>query len=233
MKPTTPILRIPSLSTNAAGQRSDPAATGLKMCCRAFTLIELLVVIAIIAVLAALSVGALKKATDSAKETKCAAKLRAIGSAFTLYQADSGKYPKAAEYTTGFTGRTFWFFDIYPYLSDGHPFELVDDKKETPLRCPSAKKRGWPYIDYGLNCYALPLGVNDIPAPKINDPSRTFLVADTYNWCIAGWYGSLAEEVEFRHGNTANFLMFDGHVEKITAKQLEDQDLVKRLKGSY
>ncbi len=202
------------------------------MCCRAFTLIELLVVIAIIAVLAVLSVGAFQRATDSAKEAKCVAKLRAVGAAFNLYQADSGKFPKAASYSGGFIGQSWWYSDIFPYLSDGKPFEYVLDNKDTPLRCPSAKIRGWPYIDYGLNAYALPLGINDIPAPKINNPSRTFLVADSYNWCIAGWYGSLAEEVEFRHGKSANFLMFDGHVEKITAKQLEDKDLVKSLKGS-
>ena len=217
---------------NLTGRQNNPRATRLEMFCRGFTLIELLVVVAIIAVLAVFSVGGFQKATSSAKESKCVAKMRAIGVAFGLYQADRGRYPKAAEYTTGFTGGTFWFTDIYPYLSEGQSFKVVDDKFDTPLRCPSETTRGWPYIDYGLNCYALPLGIDDIPTTKIDIPSRTFLVAESKNWCIAGWYGSLAQEVEFRHNKSANFLMFDGHVEKITKNQLADPNLVKSLKGS-
>lgn len=229
MKPASAVIRIQCLSINAAGQRSLPTAVGL--CVRGFTLIELLVVISIIAVLAALSIGAFQRATDSAKETKCVAKLRAIGAAFNLYQAEKGAYPKTAHATTEFTGQSWWFADIYPYLSDGRSFEVVDDSKDTPLRCPATKKRTWPFIDYAVNAYVLPSGANDIPVPKINNPSRTFLAADAFPWCIQGWLGPLGSELAFRHKGGANVVMFDGHVEKITAKQLEDKDLVKRLKG--
>lgn len=60
----------------------------------AFTLIELLVVIAIIAVLAALGVGQLSRATDSAHRAKCSSNIKQLTTAIFTYAADNnGRLP--------------------------------------------------------------------------------------------------------------------------------------------
>jgi len=58
-----------------------------------FTLVELLVVIGIIVVLVALLMPTLSKARSHALEVKCAANLRSIGQALTMYTQQYGFYP--------------------------------------------------------------------------------------------------------------------------------------------
>ena len=66
-----------------------------------------------------------------------------------------------------------------PYLDQAAYTGAVDDKKDTPLRCPTNQSaRVWPFIDYGLNPCVLPSGQSDIPIMKIDRPSTTFLAAD-------------------------------------------------------
>ena len=205
---------------------------------RAFTLVELLVVISIIAVLAAILLSVTQKAGDTAKAAKCLAKLRSIGTAVTLYRNDKMAYPKAAHATTtSFTGQTWWFKDVMPYLGDAPITVSVDGRDlqpglDSPLRCPVVKVRGWPFMDYGINGYALPFGPDDVPIMKVDRPSTTFLVADSNAWVIIGWTGAtLSQEFHFRHGKAANVVMFDGHVEKVTKEQLSDSKADKRMKG--
>ena len=221
--------RVVLFSRPAASPRSIPRKYE-----RAFTLVELLVVISIIAVLAAILLSVTQKSKETANAAKCLSKLRAIGTAIQLYKIDKMAYPQSG-HSNGyqFTGGSWWFSDVMPYLGN-QTYEEVNDQKDTPLRCPTVKNRTWPFIDYGINGYALPHGPSSIPVMKIERPSTTFLVADSdaSSWSIAGWTGpTLKKEFRFRHGNAANVLMFDGHVEKVTQQQLADPKADRRMKG--
>src|SRR2546428_7716410 len=58
-----------------------------------FTLVELLVVIGIITVLIAVLLPALARAREHAVRTQCAANLRSLGQALTMYTQQHGYYP--------------------------------------------------------------------------------------------------------------------------------------------
>lgn len=58
-----------------------------------FTLVELLVVVMIIGILATFAIPKFANVTDSAKVAKIQGDLHTLGTAVTLYQAETGKYP--------------------------------------------------------------------------------------------------------------------------------------------
>ena len=66
-------------------------------CRRAFTLVELLVVVGLITVLIAILLPVLGKAREAANRAKCAANLRSIGQALTMYTQQYRYYPAASD----------------------------------------------------------------------------------------------------------------------------------------
>jgi prepilin-type N-terminal cleavage/methylation domain-containing protein/prepilin-type processing-associated H-X9-DG protein len=205
---------------------------------RGFTLIELLVVIAIIALLAVLMFPSAKGVLEKGREAKCVNNLRQLGGGFGLYVAEKGGYPPSADYNGGFTGQNWWFTDAVQYMDGGSPYKIaasgipeIIELPKTPLKCPSVKQRGWPFIDYGVNATALPWGLRTVPAAKIANPAQTFLVAEALTWAVAGWLGPLTNEFAFRHNERANVLYFDGHVGAVTKTQAADPAFAKKLIG--
>lgn len=88
---------------------------------RALSLTELVVVVAIIGILAMLLIPLVDYTRESARQTRCAANFRQIGTAIQLYYVDNdGWLPIAADVSQGeIPNRTqfgAWYWNIAPYL---------------------------------------------------------------------------------------------------------------------
>jgi prepilin-type processing-associated H-X9-DG protein/prepilin-type N-terminal cleavage/methylation domain-containing protein len=88
---------------------------------RAFTLVELLVVVAIIAVLIAILLPALGRVREHANRIKCAANLRSIGQAMTLYVQQYRYYPGAQVPTHDYSVAV-WPARLRPFLASKDAF---------------------------------------------------------------------------------------------------------------
>jgi prepilin-type processing-associated H-X9-DG protein/prepilin-type N-terminal cleavage/methylation domain-containing protein len=82
-----------------------PVRTAMR---HAFTLVELLVVVGIIALLIAMLMPVLNKAREHAQTVRCAANLREIGNALTMYVQSSGYYPGGIFAPAGGLGYAIW-----------------------------------------------------------------------------------------------------------------------------
>src|SRR5438046_2535609 len=71
---------------------------------RGFTLVELLVVIAIIALLIAMLLPVLTRARQQAQQIQCAANLKQLGAAMTMYTQDYKFFPACWVSGTGLGG---------------------------------------------------------------------------------------------------------------------------------
>jgi prepilin-type processing-associated H-X9-DG protein/prepilin-type N-terminal cleavage/methylation domain-containing protein len=185
---------------------------------RGFTLIELLVVISIIAVLVAVIAISASGAIGAANTAKCAGNLRAIGAAFQEYLGDNNNFmPQRAYHGTITVGYSNL---LLPYLNNNGQIFV----------CPSAPN-GWPSEpSYGMNWYYDNANISSIQgmnqtsgvAPgSMQTLSTTIMATDT-----AGPFGTGSNRADqnsgdpgelapTRHGGQANYLFFDGHVEKL------------------
>jgi|tagenome__1003787_1003787.scaffolds.fasta_scaffold20841485_3 prepilin-type processing-associated H-X9-DG protein/prepilin-type N-terminal cleavage/methylation domain-containing protein len=98
-----------------------------------FTLVELLVVVGIIAVLIALLMPALSKVRKHALEVKCAANLRSIGQALTMYTQQYGYYPGCVSVAVPPSSGAIWPTRLREYIS----------KSQDVFNCPAEDDRFW------------------------------------------------------------------------------------------
>lgn len=198
---------------------------------RGFTLVELLVVIAVIGVLVGLLLPAVQAARAAARVTSCINNMRQIGLATHMF-ADSnhGRFPQNDHAGAGKS----WVYTLAPYVESVEAIRICpDDPKGRDWLKNGAK--GTSYVINEFISTNYPESVLNLY--KMKETSKViihFEGADgrtvdqnhvhTYSWYTAlkvaqgeakVWAYMLTEIQPNRHGDTANYLYADGHVDTI------------------
>jgi len=194
---------------------------------RGFTLVELLIVIAIIVALTAIAVPIYRSLLTRSHAVKCFNNLRQIGLATMMYAGDNNMTLPVTSHQRR-AGGVSWTISLQPYASGTIAFKCAQD--EDAVR---------PYT-YLINDYLTP---NPSGAPqldfsrlaKIERPSATLLFAEasasyknTDHFHFSPYHGGVVPFSEFAsqvaiecHGDKANYLFTDGHVESLTKKEVQ------------
>lgn len=171
---------------------------------RAFTLIEVLVVVAVIALLSAFLFPVFSRARETARKTACAANLRQIGQAATLYAADwngmvGPRLSSSAYVSTNVFGdpvparapaATYYWQALWlPYARNASIFlcpsgyrDFDDAPRYNWIHSGKKKRELWGH--YGFNSEGLcemQRPWNTIGIDQIKEPSETFLVMDSWS----------------------------------------------------
>lgn len=206
---------------------------------RAFTLIELLLVITVIAILVALTLSGMGKVRSIGQKAACAHSLRQLGVATSAYLAENDQ--RFFAYSQQTPEGMLWYFGLesggaskaegsrgldqtkgplYPYVQQVGGIQVCPSfPYGAALWKPKFKGASW---GYGYN-----IALSNVSALTIERPSRVILFGDsaqvnTFQSPASAKKPMLEEfymidagsrTVHFRHGDNANLLFLDGHVE--------------------
>ncbi len=150
---------------------------------RGFTLVEMLVVLAILSVLAAILFAAFSGVRERGRQTVCAANLKQIGLAFSLYADDNAQILPPVMAEDAHRTMIFWPQVVLPYLKTRASFVCPTDFYH-PSQLPDQQlSYGYnQYIGGGLGSLFIDPRRDDL-APRtqaqIVRPSATLLAADS------------------------------------------------------
>lgn len=179
---------------------------------KAFTLVELLVVMGIIAILGAVSIGTYNAVIKTSQAAKCASNMHQIAIGFQGYLGDNNNVMPQRVYKGGSTN--VGYFDLLaPYTGDN-----LTDKATSVFVCPSHTACSFPSEpSYGMN-----YNYDNVSITAVTNQANTILLAETL-----GVNGDGSNRAQYpssdgigkidptRHNGVANYLFFDGHIEKL------------------
>ena len=172
---------------------------------KGFTLIELLVVIGVIAILVGLLLPALSSARRQANQARCAANLRQLAAAFTLYAADNKSFypvarwevPPGAPKEPG-VSNLYWSDFTAPYVAPRHarfnqyltsnPAEFAAARRTVVWGCPTWDGINWAgapgaNVD-GVSVYDNGYAMNPYPTYDVGHPKLASQRVPASEWAM-------------------------------------------------